>query len=825
MIPITPFRFLTTIFPQPLGNGQQIMVCSEIRRSGRTLTTWCFNRRTAGKAIEKFRNTRDVRFGIALQNRVEALAASYRRGQRPAPARARGTEATAIALPALWAEVGVAGPDGARGRLPPDRAAARSLLAAAPRPPSIVVWTGVAYEVYWLLDELWVLERDDDGEDRRRAKTVLRKAQWALAKAAAAEGWRLDHRGDLAALMHLPDTFRHRGKERFPVVVEQFPQSGEDARRWPVSDFEALEEPPAPEPLPEEEKEGAAGVAAGEPAAGASAVAVPRSAAEEPTPAAVPPTAAPRERARIVVTGREDEVNAQALAAIAAGAPDRGSPGLFVRGGVLVEVLPGEPAAEETPRAAAVQEARLREILAERCDFVAGPEPGTPDRGEPDRGEPDGDADRSPPPVRPPRWCTRAILGRGRWPELPRLAGVVETPVLRADGSLLEVPGYDRATGLFYAPCAGFEPVPGDPDDGDVEAALALLRETVCDFPFAGEVPYAAWLAALLTTLARPAFKGPSPLTLVEANRRGAGKSLLADVASVILTGRPAPRLPHHRGGDEVQRAITELALEGARMALYDNATGTLGSDVFARALTTRLWRDRLPGAGARLELPLELSWWVTSNGVTLHPDLPRRTIRILLTSEEEFPDERTGFRHPLLLSWVGENRGRIVAAALTLLRAYAAAGRPPQDLPGMGSFEEWSALVRSAVVFHGLPDPASARMSRSQPGAPEAGAESETSTAFARGVEELLAALGGRATARQMVEALTEEGKREAFGVLRAALRRLYPELGGGLPTARQLGYTLRSFRGREVGGRRIVQARKNTRGVTWSVRKTGTS
>ncbi len=254
------------------------------------------------------------------------------------------------------------------------------------------------------------------------------------------------------------------------------------------------------------------------------------------------------------------------------------------------------------------------------------------------------------------------------------------------------------------------------------------------------------------------------------------------------------------------------------------DVTGSLGSAVFARALTTRLWRDRLPGVGARLELPLELSWWVTSNGVVLHPDLPRRALRIRLESEDELPDARTGFRHPLLLSWVGENRGRIVAA-LSLLRAYVAAGRPAQDLPGMGSFEEWSALVRSAVVYHGLPDPALARVSRSELGAPGSGAVPDPRAAFLAGLEELLAALGGQATTRQMVDALSDEADREAFGVLRGALRQLYPELGGGLPTSRQLGYTLRSLSGREIGGRRIVQARKNTRGVTWAVRKTGTS
>ncbi len=62
---------------------------------------------------------------------------------------------------------------------------------------------------------------------------------------------------------------------------------------------------------------------------------------------------------------------------------------------------------------------------------------------------------------------------------------------------------------------------------------------------------------------------------------------------------------------------------------------------------------------------------------------------------DSEHPEERTDFRHPRLLAWVGENRGRILPAALTLLRAYVAAGRPVQRLPGFGSFEEWSDLVR----------------------------------------------------------------------------------------------------------------------------------
>ncbi len=100
-------------------------------------------------------------------------------------------------------------------------------------------------------------------------------------------------------------------------------------------------------------------------------------------------------RTRILITSRQHEVNDQAVAVLAARAQ------LFQRGGLLVELVrtPGAP-----PRVHRVREARLQEVLSELCDFVI-----RLDTGEL----------RS---VPPPRWTTRGILARGRWPELPQLA-------------------------------------------------------------------------------------------------------------------------------------------------------------------------------------------------------------------------------------------------------------------------------------------------------------------------------------------------------------------------------------------------------------------
>ena len=48
-------------------------------------------------------------------------------------------------------------------------------------------------------------------------------------------------------------------------------------------------------------------------------------------------------------------------------------------------------------------------------------------------------------------------------------------------------------------------------------AAIAL-SDVVCDFPFKSDAHRSAWIASLLTPLARYAFTGPAPLFLMDAN-------------------------------------------------------------------------------------------------------------------------------------------------------------------------------------------------------------------------------------------------------------------------------------------------------------------
>ena len=422
------------------------------------------------------------------------------------------------------------------------------------------------------------------------------------------------------------------------------------------------------------------------------------------------------------------------------------------------------------------------------------------------------------PPTRA-RWTVRALAGRGAWPELSELAGLVEGPVLRPDGSVLQRRGFDRATGLVYAPDIAFQKVSEQPDATEAKAALDRLREVVADFPFRGEAHFAAWLSSLLTPLARAAFRGPAPAQLDRRQRarlrQKPARGRLFDHSSPAVRRRACPTPTTRTRSASRSPAV---ALEATQLALIDNISGVFGSATLDRALTAESWRDRLLGSNSQVSMPLKVTWYATGNNVVLKGDTPRRCLHIRLESWRERPECRTDFRHPRLLSWIRRERSRLLPAALTLLRAYAAAGRPPQRLPGWGSYEGWSDLVRSTVVWLDLPDPAETREEL------EAASDVEKSTVrdLVHGLAELLEARDGRATSRDILEELAAERSAGHYSTLRLALADSFPGRGRErLPTATQLSMKLGSVRGRHLDGACLEQGPRTYKGVQWRVRR----
>lgn len=402
----------------------------------------------------------------------------------------------------------------------------------------------------------------------------------------------------------------------------------------------------------------------------------------------------------------------------------------------------------------------------------------------------------------PPAEIAQIVLDRGSWPGLRRLVGVIEAPALRPDGSIIEEPGYDAKTGFVFMPNAVYPPVPDMPSNAELRRARDALLEVIVDFPLADDHGRSVWLALVLTMLARPAIDGPTPITAVEGNVAGVGKSKAVDAVSVIATGREAPRTTQPEDEGEWRKRVTSIVLEGAPLMLLDNLLRPLGGESIDALLTGRVWKDRGLGKNEMVEAPNVTLWTATGNNLEIVGDTTRRALRLRLDSPTEAPEDRDGFRHPDLLAWVRAERPRLVAAALTLLRAHAVAGRPMGNVKPWGSFEAWSRVVAAAVVFAGLPDPQLGRVRSSDD--PAKAALAALYAAWPRLAPDGI-------TAKRAIEALyppraqNEPPPHDGFEDLREAIDILCMPLPGRPPSAGRLGNVLRRNHRRVIAGARL--------------------
>jgi hypothetical protein len=128
---------------------------------------------------------------------------------------------------------------------------------------------------------------------------------------------------------------------------------------------------------------------------------------------------------------------------------------------------------------------------------------------------------------------------------LRRLKGVTHTPMVRADGSILDVPGYDDATGFLYLPTVEVGWVPTNPTREHVDWAVGYLRNLISEFTWAGPHDEVNYLGMLMTPLLRELTPPPYKLCAVMAHQPGSGKSLLTAVirgSARCTAGCSAPR-------------------------------------------------------------------------------------------------------------------------------------------------------------------------------------------------------------------------------------------------------------------------------------------
>ena len=307
--------------------------------------------------------------------------------------------------------------------------------------------------------------------------------------------------------------------------------------------------------------------------------------------------------------------------------------------------------------------------------------------------------------VNPPEVVIKDLMALPTWP-FPALEAVVESPILRPDGSVFGAPGYDAKTRLYYRPVPNFRrpEIPAEPGKDELRAALDLVNEAIGEFPYADKSSAANTLGLLVTLLIRQAIPGPVPLALVDAPQAGTGKTLLAEIVAMIGTGRAGEMLGAPRDDEEWRKQITSKLSAGGTLIVVDNVENALYAPSLARALTSRTWTDRVLGRSEMVTVSQRATWIATGNNISLRGDLPRRCYWIRLDAKDSRPWKREQFKHPDLSSWVEKNRGELVGAVLTIARGWYAAGKPKAEgIPRLGSFEAWTEIVGGILAFAGI--------------------------------------------------------------------------------------------------------------------------
>jgi putative DNA primase/helicase len=303
-----------------------------------------------------------------------------------------------------------------------------------------------------------------------------------------------------------------------------------------------------------------------------------------------------------------------------------------------------------------------------------------------------------------PRNLAAQFLAMGRWPNLPRLTGISHIPLLLRDGTVINQPGYHSPTGMLLQFDPGdFPAIPVCCSKDAAIAALAVLIDWLSEFPFQHPRHRSAALSAVLTAVCRRLLK-QSPLNAISATKAGTGKGTLARGISILALNGHAGTIPFTGDSEEFRKKMTSFLKSGQPIGMIDNVTGILGGDVLEMVLTEPFFKDRLLGGNQMPSFSTQVTLLANGNNLRFRPDMTRRTILCVLDRESENPELHKFERN--FEEFTIANRGRLVMAALTILKSYLDAGQPEKIQPKLGSFEGWSDLVRSALVWLGESDP-----------------------------------------------------------------------------------------------------------------------
>jgi hypothetical protein len=304
--------------------------------------------------------------------------------------------------------------------------------------------------------------------------------------------------------------------------------------------------------------------------------------------------------------------------------------------------------------------------------------------------------------------CERMIQDNTRWRH-PSLFGTIEAPTLRPDGTVLDSPGYDKRTGLFFDPGATvFPKVPARLTREDGLAAIKSIENLLCDFPFQDAPGYegvslSVAMAAILTGPVRRTLD-IAPAFAVTAKEAETGKTELCKFIAGITTGRAVSGQPFSDSEEERRKSIGGNLRSGRPILFFDNADNVvIEGDFLEKVITLPSVTDRILSMTEEYTAPTNCLVLFNGNHISVGGAM---TTRVLLTRiVTDTPLAMRRFAYPDLFNYVVEHRPELVWAVLVALRAWLMHGEP-DETRATSRFQQWDSLIAQALVWYGYADP-----------------------------------------------------------------------------------------------------------------------
>jgi hypothetical protein len=295
-----------------------------------------------------------------------------------------------------------------------------------------------------------------------------------------------------------------------------------------------------------------------------------------------------------------------------------------------------------------------------------------------------------------PAWLGKRLNAKKGERGLPELHGIITAPTLRPDGSLLDKPGFDAATGLVLQP-GTWPKAPDAPSQAEIKAAWETLWLPYSEFPYVSDDDRAVAVAAILTAIVRRTLP-LAPAFSFDAPTPSSGKTLLATCIAELCGGEPA--LVSEAEEEEIRKRLLSVLIDGAPSLLLDNVKGSFKSSALEAFLTARRYSDRVLGASRMAKLPTNILMVISGNNFLPAGDLWRRIMTCRIDPRTEEAHRRTFKRDAP--KHVRAHRHELVVAGLTLLRGFIDAGSPRATPDRLGSYEAFDDLVRQCVIWLG---------------------------------------------------------------------------------------------------------------------------